>query len=147
MRDIHLAYFRAGADIVSTNTFSSTSIAQADYGMEELAYELNVEGARLARDAARHRPRARTAAGASSPARSGRPTAPRRSRPTSPIRAFARSRSTSCAHAYAEQVRGLLDGGADLLLIETIFDTLNAKAAIYAIARGLRGARHHACRS
>ena len=96
VRDIHLAYFRAGADIVATNTFSSTAIAQADYGMAEIAYELNLEGARLAREAARI---AQDEDGrrASSPAPSARPTAPPRSRPTSPIRAFAPSPSTSCA--------------------------------------------------
>ena len=137
VRAIHLAYFRAGADIVSTNTFSSTRIAQADYGMADIAYELNAEGARLAREAARARGRKRTAASVSSPARSVRPTAPPRSRRTSPIPASAPSPSTSCALAYAEQMRGLIDGGADVLLIETIFDTLNAKAAIYAIAEEL----------
>ena len=81
VRDIHLAYFRAGADIVSTNTFSSTAIAQADYGMEGIAYELNAAGATLAREAAA-RPRRKTAGGASSPARWARPTAPPRSRRT-----------------------------------------------------------------
>ena len=82
VRDIHLAYFRAGADIVSTNTFSSTKIAQADYGMEGIAYELNHAGATLAREAARAGREGRRPAGASSPARSGRPTAPPRSRRT-----------------------------------------------------------------
>ena len=146
IRDIHLAYFRAGADIVSTNTFSSTRIAQADYGMADIAYELNLRGrAAGARGRATSR-KTRTAGRASSPARSGRPTAPPRSRPTSPIRAFAPSPSTSCAIAYAEQVRGLLDGGADLLLIETIFDTLNAKAAIYAIAEAAARRAASICR-
>ena len=105
IRDIHLAYFRAGADIVSTNTFSSTRIAQADYGMEGIAYELNVEGAKLARAGRRSRREARTAARASSPARSARPTAPPRSRPTSPIRASARSPSTSCARPMPSRSR------------------------------------------
>ena len=134
VRDIHLAYFRAGADIVSTNTFSSTTIAQADYGMEDIAYELNHAGATLAREAATHRPRKKTAAAALSPARSGRPTAPPRFRRTFPIPASAPSASTSCARPMASRSRACIDGGADLLLIETIFDTLNAKAAIYAIA-------------
>ncbi len=93
----------AGADIVSTNTFSSTTIAQADYGMSDIAYELNLDGARLAREAADTR-RPRTAARASSPARSARPTAPPRSRRTWPIPASAPSPSTNCASAYGEQV-------------------------------------------
>ncbi len=134
VRDIHLAYFRAGADIVSTNTFSSTKIAQADYGMEDIAYELNHAGAIAGARGGRAWPRKKTAAAASSPARSARPTVPPRSRRTFPIPASAPSPSTSCAAAYGEQITGLIDGGADLLLIETIFDTLNAKAAIYAIA-------------
>ena len=97
VRAIHLAYFRAGADIVSTNTFSSTRIAQADYGMAEIAYELNRRRrAARARGGAASR-RTRTAARVSSPAPSVRPTAPLRSRPTSPIRASAPSPSTSCA--------------------------------------------------
>ena len=146
IRDIHLAYFRAGADIVSTNTFSSTSIAQADYGMPDIAYELNLRGRAAGARGGEHARRARTAARASSPARSGRPTAPRRSRRTSPIRASAPSPSTSCASAYGEQVRGLLDGGADLLLIETIFDTLNAKAAIYAIIEEIARRAASTCR-
>ena len=134
IRAIHLAYFRAGADIVSTNTFSSTRIAQADYGMAGIAYELNVEGARLARAAAdRGRPGA-TAARASSPAPSGPPTAPPRSPPMSPIPAFAPSPSMSCAPPMPSRPMPCSTGGADLLLVETIFDTLNAKAAIAAIA-------------
>ena len=133
IREIHYAYYKAGADIVSTNTFSSTSIAQADYGLSDIAYELNCEGARLAREAA-NKARRKTAGRASSPARSGRPTAPRRSRRTSPIPGFRAITFDQLRKAYGEQVRGLLTGGADLLLIETIFDTLNAKAAIYAIA-------------
>ena len=95
VREIHLAYFQAGADIVSTNTFSSTVIAQADYGMESLVPELNrvVRAARARRG--RKVRRSATAARALSPARSDRPTAPHRCRPTSTIRAFARSASTT----------------------------------------------------
>ena len=97
IRGFHADYLRAGADIVETNTFCSTSIAQADYGMEGLAYELNREGARLAKEACRT-VEARDAAGrASSPAPSARPTAPPRSRPTSTIPASAPSPSTSFA--------------------------------------------------
>jgi 5-methyltetrahydrofolate--homocysteine methyltransferase len=132
VRDIHLAYFRAGADIVSTNTFSSTSIAQADYGMQEIAYELNYEGARLVRAAAitaeNEDGRKRFVAGALGPTNRTASISPDVSNPGFRAITFDQLRD-----AYAEQVRGLLDGGADLLLIETIFDTLNAKAAIHAI--------------
>src|SRR5919197_2377400 len=133
VRDIHLAYFRAGADIVSTNTFSSTRIAQADYGMEEIAYELNFEGARLVRAAAitaeNEDGRKRFVAGALGPTNRTASISPDVSNPGFRAITFDQLRE-----AYAEQVRGLLDGGADILLIETIFDTLNAKAAIHAIA-------------
>jgi 5-methyltetrahydrofolate--homocysteine methyltransferase len=142
VRDIHLAYFRAGADIVSTNTFSSTSIAQADYGMQDIAYELNFEGARLVRAAAitaeNEDGRKRFVAGALGPTNRTASISPDVSNPGFRAITFDQLRE-----AYAEQVRGLLEGGADLLLIETIFDTLNAKAAICAImdeteARGIK---------
>src|SRR6266498_1869196 len=133
IRDIHLAYFRAGADIVSTNTFSSTRIAQADYGMSDIAHELNLEGARLARAAAdvaqREDGRPRFVAGAIGPTNRTASISPDVANPGFRAITFDELRS-----AYAEQVNGLLEGGADLLLIETIFDTLNAKAAIAAIA-------------
>ena len=133
IRDIHLAYFRAGADIVSTNTFSSTRIAQADYGMADIAYELNLEGARLARAAAdiaqSEDGRPRFVAGALGPTNRTASISPDVANPGFRAVTFDELRG-----AYAEQVDGLLDGGADLLLIETIFDTLNAKAAIAAIA-------------
>src|SRR5882757_7487550 len=142
VRDIHLAYFRAGADIVSTNTFSSTSIAQADYGLSDHARELNVEGAKLARAAAKiaeaEDGRPRFVAGALGPTNRTASISPDVSNPGFRATTFDQLRT-----AYAEQVEGLLEGGADLLLIETIFDTLNAKAAIAAIAdlteaRGVR---------
>ena len=133
IRDIHLAYFRAGADIVSTNTFSSTTIAQTDYGMEDIAYELNHAGAQLARKAAveaeKEDGKRRFVAGALGPTNRTASISPDVSNPGFRAVTFDQLRS-----AYAEQARGLLDGGADLFLIETIFDTLNAKAAIYAIA-------------
>ena len=104
VRDIHLAYFRAGADIVSTNTFSSTAIAQADYGMEAIAYELNKAGATLAREAAvlaeKEDGKRRL-----SPARLARPTVQPRSRRTCPIPASAPSPSTSCAPPMASRLR------------------------------------------
>jgi 5-methyltetrahydrofolate--homocysteine methyltransferase len=133
VRDIHLAYFRAGADIVSTNTFSSTKIAQADYGMEDIAYELNHAGSKLARAAAvlaeKEDGKRRFVAGALGPTNRTASISPDVSNPGFRAITFDQLRE-----AYGEQVRGLIDGGADLLLIETIFDTLNAKAAIYAIA-------------
>jgi 5-methyltetrahydrofolate--homocysteine methyltransferase len=142
IRDIHLAYFRAGADIVSTNTFSSTRIAQADYGMADIAHELNVEGAKLARAAAdiaqSEDGRPRFVAGAVGPTNRTASISPDVANPGFRAVTFDELRA-----AYAEQVKGLLEGGADLLLIETIFDTLNAKAAIAAVAdvtdtRGVR---------
>src|SRR6201993_696284 len=141
IRDIHLAYYRAGADIVSTNTFSSTRIAQADYGMAGIAYELNLEGARLVREAARlaqeEDGRERIVAGAIGPTNRTASISPDVSNPGFRAITFDQLRE-----AYGEQVRGLIDGGVDVLLIETIFDTLNAKAAIFAIgdelaARGI----------
>src|SRR5882672_1773029 len=133
IRDIHLKYFLAGADIVSTNTFSSTSIAQADYGMERIAYELNHSGAMLAHEAARQAEqkdgRRRYVAGSLGPTNRTASISPDVSDPGFRAITFDQLRT-----AYGEQVRGLLAGDVDLLLIETIFDTLNAKAAIYAIA-------------
>src|SRR6202521_4009391 len=136
VRAIHLAYFRAGADIVSTNTFSSTRIAQADYAMAEIAYELNLEGARLARDAARiaqdEDGKQRFVTGAVGPTNRTASISPDVLNPSFRSVTFDELRV-----AYTEQVRGLLDGGVDALLIETIFDTLNAKAAIFAISEEL----------
>ena len=133
IRKIHLEYFRAGADIVSTNTFSSTRIAQADYGMGEIAHELNVEGAKLAREAAdlaqKEDGRPRFVAGALGPTNRTASISPDVSNP-----GFRAVTFDDLRDAYGEQARGLIEGGADILLIETIFDTLNAKAAIYAIA-------------
>jgi 5-methyltetrahydrofolate--homocysteine methyltransferase len=133
IRDIHLKYFRAGADIVSTNTFSSTTIAQADYGMEKIAYELNEAGARLAREAAvqaeKEDGRRRFVTGALGPTNRTASISPDVSNPGFRAITFDQLRT-----AYGEQVRGLIAGGIDLLLIETIFDTLNAKAAIFAVA-------------
>ncbi|MBR0756151.1 methionine synthase [Bradyrhizobium jicamae] len=133
IEDIHAAYLRAGADIVATNTFSSTSIAQADYDMSDLAYELNREGARLARNAAERVSaedgKPRFVAGALGPTNRTASISPDVSNPGYRAVTFDDLRK-----AYGEQIKGLLDGGADLLLVETIFDTLNAKAALYAIS-------------
>ena len=129
---IHRQYFEAGADIVETNTFSSTSIAQADYGMEALAYELNFEGARIARRAAdavaAATGRPRFVAGAIGPTNRTASISPDVNNPGFRAVTFDELRA-----AYAEAARGLVDGGADLILIETIFDTLNAKAAVAAV--------------
>jgi len=129
---IHRAYLDAGADIIETNTFSSTSIAQADYGMEGLAYELNREGARLARQAAdavtaENPERPRFVAGAIGPTNRSASISPDVNNPGYRAVSF-----EDLVEAYGEAARGLIDGGADLLLLETVFDTLNAKAAIYA---------------
>jgi 5-methyltetrahydrofolate--homocysteine methyltransferase len=142
VRDIHLAYFRAGADIAATNTFSSTAIAQADYGMQAFVYELNRDGARIAREAAaiaaEEDGRPRFVAGAMGPTNRTASLSPDVNRP-----GFRAITFDELKTAYAEQARGLVDGGIDILLIETIFDTLNAKAALHAIAelfeeRGIR---------
>ncbi len=139
---IHTEYLRAGADIVATNTFSSTSIAQSDYGLEERVYDLNVAGARLARAAAdtvsaETPDRPRFVAGAMGPTNRTLSISPKVSDPGYRALSF-----EDMAASYAEAAKGLIDGGVDLLLIETIFDTLNAKAAIFAIeglfAAGIR---------
>jgi 5-methyltetrahydrofolate--homocysteine methyltransferase len=130
---IHREYLAAGADIIETNTFTSTAIAQADYGLEPLVYELNVAGARLAREAAdewcaRTPDRPRFVAGSIGPMNRTLSISPDVNNPAFRAMTFDQAR-----RAYEEQVRGLIDGGVDLLLLETIFDTLNAKAAIVAI--------------
>src|SRR6266550_528689 len=131
--EIHRAYLAVGADIIETNTFSSTAIAQADYGLESVAYELSVEGARVARAAVdewnRKTPqRPRFVAGAIGPTNRTLSISPDVGNP-----AFRAVTFDQVVAAYTNHVRGLIDGGADLLLIETIFDTLNAKAAIAAV--------------
>ena len=134
VRDIHLQYFLAGADIVESNTFSSTDIVMADYGMQELAYELNFAGARLAREAAalaeNQDGRRRFVAGALGPLNK---TASMSTDVNSPgHRAITFDQIVS---AYSEAINGLMDGGAELLLFETITDTLNTKAGIFAAER------------
>src|SRR5579883_2506730 len=133
IEDIHAAYLRAGADIVATNTFSSTSIAQADYDLSDIVYEMNRDGARLARAAAERVQaedgKPRFVAGAVGPTNRTASISPDVANPGYRAVSF-----DDLRESYGEQVRGLLDGGVDLLLVETIFDTLNAKAALYAIA-------------
>ena len=130
---VHDAYLAAGADIIETNTFSSTSIAQADYGLEAVVHELNVEAGKIARRAAdrvtaRDPSRPRFVAGAIGPLNRTLSLSPDVNDPGYRAVTF-----DQVVGAYAEQVRGLIEGGVDLLLVETIFDTLNAKAAIVAI--------------
>jgi 5-methyltetrahydrofolate--homocysteine methyltransferase len=132
IKDIHSQYLRAGADIIETNTFSSTRIAMADYQMEGLAYELNFCAAQLAKEAAQAfstNEKPRFVAGSMGPTNRSASLSPDVNRP-----GFRNITFDDLVTAYAEQARGLIDGGADVLLVETVFDTLNAKAALYAIA-------------
>jgi 5-methyltetrahydrofolate--homocysteine methyltransferase len=124
VREVHDAYFAAGADIATTNTFTATSIGQADYGLEDAVYDMNVAGARIAREAAGPD---RFVAGSVGPLNVTLSLSPRVDDPSYRTHTF-----DQVVESYAEQIRGLRDGGVDLLLIETIFDTLNAKAAIVA---------------
>ena len=124
--DIHRKYFAAGADITTTNTFTATSIGQADYGMQGLVREMNVQGARLARQAA-DEAGGRFVAGSVGPLNVTLSLSPRVEDPAYRPVSFDEVRA-----AYREQIEALVEGGVDLLLIETIFDTLNAKAAIAA---------------
>jgi 5-methyltetrahydrofolate--homocysteine methyltransferase len=141
IKEIHKQYLEAGADIIETNTFSSTAIAQADYQMQSLAYELNVASAKIARQAIdeftanRQPPTAnqKFVAGAIGPMNKTLSLSPDVNNP-----GFRAVTFDEVSDAYYEQVSGLVDGGADLLLIETIFDTLNAKAAIFAIKKYFR---------
>ena len=131
IKDMHGAYLEAGADIIETNTFSATTIAQGDYAMEDLAYELNVEGAKLARDcadAAASADKPRFVAGAIGPTNRTASISPDVNDPGKRNTDF-----DSLANSYGDAARGLIEGGVDTILIETIFDTLNAKAAIYAV--------------
>jgi 5-methyltetrahydrofolate--homocysteine methyltransferase len=135
IRAIHTAYLDAGADLIETNTFNATRISQSDYGMAELAYEMNLAAARLAREAcdaveARDPSRPRFVAGALGPTNRTASISPDVNDP-----GFRNTSFDELAAAYTESARGLIEGGADLLLIETIFDTLNAKAAIFGITR------------
>jgi len=129
--EIHRAYLEAGADVIETNTFGATAIAQGDYGLPELAYEMNVASARLARaacDAYSTPDRPRFVAGALGPQPKTASISPDVNDPAARNVTFEALRD-----AYAEQLNGLLDGGIDIVLIETVFDTLNAKAAIFAV--------------
>ncbi|MDI1322529.1 MAG: homocysteine S-methyltransferase family protein [Algoriphagus sp.] len=133
IKQIHREYLEAGADIIETNTFSGTTIAQEDYGLSHLAYAINFESAKLAREVAeeftaKDPSKPRFVAGAIGPTNKTASLSPDVNDPGYRAITF-----DQLAEAYSEQVRGLLDGGSDIILVETIFDTLNAKAALYAI--------------
>lgn len=141
IEDIHRQYLEAGADIIETNTFNSQRISMADYHMEDLAYEINVAAATIARRAAadytaRNPAKPRFVAGAMGPMNKTLSLSPDVNNP-----GFRAVTFDEVASAYYEQVKGLVEGGVDLLLIETIFDTLNAKAAIFAIKKYFRDAK------
>jgi 5-methyltetrahydrofolate--homocysteine methyltransferase len=133
IKDIHAQYFAAGADIAETNTFSGTAIAQADYNLEHIVYELNFQSAKIAKEVAeeftkREPEKPRFVAGAVGPTNRTLSISPNVNDPGYRAVTFDQLKD-----AYKEQVKGLMDGGADLILVETIFDTLNAKAALFGI--------------
>ena len=133
IKEIHAKYFDAGADIAETNTFSGTSIAMADYHMEDYVYELNYQSAKIAREVAdeftaKNPSKPRFVAGSIGPTNRTLSLSPDVNDP-----GFRAITFDELVEAYYEQIQGLVDGGADLLLVETIFDTLNAKAALFAI--------------
>jgi len=133
IREIHAKYFAAGADIAETNTFSSTSIAQADYALEDVVYDLNYQSAKIAREVAddftaREPGKPRFVAGAMGPTNKTASISPKVNDP-----GFRAISFDELKEAYKVQARGLLEGGVDAFLVETVFDTLNAKAALYAI--------------
>ncbi|HEX6832457.1 MAG TPA: homocysteine S-methyltransferase family protein [Rudaea sp.] len=143
IKAVHSAYLDAGADLVETNTFNATTISQSDYHLEHLAYELNREGARVAREAcdaaeAKTQDQPRFVIGVLGPTSRTASISPDVNNP-----GFRNVSFGELDTAYREATRGLLDGGADVIMVETIFDTLNAKAAVYAIGQefGRRGAR------
>lgn len=133
IKEIHRAYFEAGADIAETNTFSATSIAQADYGLEKYVYDINYQSAKIAREVAdeftaREPEKPRFVAGSIGPTNRTASISPDVNDP-----GFRGITFEELHKAYKEQVEALIDGGVDLLLVETVFDTLNAKAALFAI--------------
>jgi len=133
IRNIHLDYLRAGADIISTNTFNANRISMADYGMEPIVHDMNVAAAKMAREAVdaytAETGREAWVAGSVGPTNRTASMSPDVSDPGARTVTF-----TDLAEAYGEQVRGLVEGGADILLVETVFDGLNAKAALFAIS-------------
>jgi 5-methyltetrahydrofolate--homocysteine methyltransferase len=133
IKEIHAAYFEAGADIAETNTFSGTSIAQADYDLQHIVYDLNFHSAKIAREVADeftaiNPDKPRFVAGSIGPTNRTASLSPDVNDP-----GFRAVSYDELVNAYSDQVRALIDGGCDLLLVETVFDTLNAKAALFAI--------------
>jgi 5-methyltetrahydrofolate--homocysteine methyltransferase len=133
IKAIHREYLEAGADIIETNTFSGTTIAQADYGLEKYAYDINYHGAKIAKEVCeefnqKDPSKPRFVAGSIGPTNVTLSISPHVNDP-----GFRSTTFDKMVTAYEEQVKGLIDGGADVLLIETIFDTLNAKAALFAV--------------
>ena len=133
IKEIHAEYFAAGADIAETNTFSSTAIAQADYHLEDAVYELNYQSAKIAKEVAdeftKNEPnKPRYVTGSMGPTNRTASLSPDVNDPGYRAVTF-----EELVDAYTEQIRGLVDGGVDMLLVETVFDTLNAKAALFAI--------------
>ena len=128
---IHKEYLNAGADIIETNTFSSTSIAQEDYDLSDIVYELNFESAKIAREVAdllSTEQKPRFVAGSIGPTNRTASISPDVENP-----AFRQISFDQLKDAYFEQTKGLVDGGVDIILVETVFDTLNCKAALFAI--------------
>lgn len=135
IKEIHKAYLDAGADIIETNTFSSTTIAQADYNLEDLVYELNFQSAKIAKEVAEEKSRQepnkpRFVAGSIGPTNRTASISPDVNRPEYRAVSF-----DELKEAYLQQAKALWDGGVDILLIETVFDTLNAKAALFAVSQ------------
>ncbi|MEE8404850.1 MAG: homocysteine S-methyltransferase family protein, partial [candidate division Zixibacteria bacterium] len=134
IENIHIAYLEAGADIIETNTFNGTVVSQSDYKTEDYTYEINLESSKLARRAAddftaQNPDKPRFVAGTLGPTSKTCSISPDVNNPGFRNIYFERMR-----HSYCEEARGLLDGGCDILIVETIFDTLNAKAALFAIS-------------
>ena len=133
VKEIHKKYLAAGADIIETNTFNAQKVSLADYGMQSLAYEMNLAAAKIAKEAVKESGKAAWVAGAFGPLNKTLSLSPDVNNP-----GFRALTFDDAVDAYYEQTKGLIDGGVDLLLIEAIFDTLNAKAAIFAIKKYFR---------
>ncbi|HMK18982.1 MAG TPA: homocysteine S-methyltransferase family protein [Chitinophagaceae bacterium] len=133
VKEIHKQYLEAGADILETNTFNAQKVSLADYGMQALAYEMNLAAAKVAKEAVKESGKQAWVAGALGPMNKTLSLSPDVNNPGFRALSF-----DDAVDAYYEQTKGLVDGGVDLLLVETIFDTLNAKAAIFAIKKYFR---------
>jgi len=133
VKEIHKQYLEAGADIIETNAFNAQKISLADYGMQALAYEMNLAAAKVAKEAVKESGKQAWVAGALGPMNKTLSLSPDVNNP-----GFRALNFDDAVDAYYEQTKGLVDGGVDLLLVETIFDTLNAKAAIFAIKKYFR---------